>query len=77
MENETNVTVGHSRATRARRKDRASLCWHRPGPDRWRHIRAAATLAPVTLRTLDAIYLATALSLGPDVSRLVTYDDRL
>jgi len=31
----------------------------------------------VTLRTLDAIYLATALSLGPDVSRLVTYDDRL
>jgi predicted nucleic acid-binding protein len=40
-------------------------------------IRSAATLAPVTLRTLDAIHAATALSLGRDLSRLVTYDDRL
>jgi len=40
-------------------------------------IRLAATLAPVTLRTLDAIHVATALSLGADVSQLATYDDRL
>ena len=40
-------------------------------------IRSAATLAPVTLRTLDAIHVATALSLGADVSQLATYDDRL
>jgi predicted nucleic acid-binding protein len=40
-------------------------------------IRAAARLAPTALRTLDAIHVATALSLGGDVSRLVTYDDRL
>ena|SRR3990170_2592544 len=40
-------------------------------------VRSAAALAPVTLRTLDAIHVATALSLGDDVSGLVTYDDRL
>lgn len=40
-------------------------------------IRSAAALAPVTLRTLDATHVATALSLGDDVSQLVTYDDRL
>lgn len=40
-------------------------------------IRSAAALAPTTLRTLDAIHMATALSLGADVSQLVTYDDRL
>lgn len=40
-------------------------------------IRSAAALAPVTLRTLDAIHVATALSLGDDLSGLVTYDDRL
>jgi predicted nucleic acid-binding protein len=31
----------------------------------------------LTLRTLDAIHVATALSLGADVSQLATYDDRL
>jgi hypothetical protein len=40
-------------------------------------IRAAAELDPVTLGTLDAIHLATALSLGSDISGLVTYDGRL
>jgi predicted nucleic acid-binding protein len=40
-------------------------------------IRAAAMLAPATLRTLDAIHLATTLSLGADVSALATYDGRL
>ena len=40
-------------------------------------VRSAATLAPTSLRTLDAIHVATALSLGADVSQLVTYDDRL
>lgn len=40
-------------------------------------VRSAATLEPSTLRTLDAIHLATALSLGRELSQLVTYDDRL
>jgi len=40
-------------------------------------IRSAAALTPVTLRTLDAIHIATALSIRADVSQLVTYDDRL
>jgi uncharacterized protein len=40
-------------------------------------IRAAASLRPTTLRTLDAVHVATALSLGDDVSHLVTYDERL
>jgi predicted nucleic acid-binding protein len=37
-------------------------------------VRAAAELDPATMRTLDAIHLATALSLGSDVSQLVAYD---
>lgn len=37
----------------------------------------AASLSPVTLRSLDAIHLAAALSLGSALSALVTYDDRL
>ena len=37
----------------------------------------AAELEPPTLRTLDAIHLATALSLGESVDALVAYDERL
>ncbi len=38
----------------------------------------AATLpAPGSLRSLDAIHLATALSLGPDLGAVVSYDRRL
>lgn len=40
-------------------------------------VRSAAALSPASLRTLDSIHVATALSLGDDVSRLVTYDQRL
>lgn len=40
-------------------------------------LRAAAALAPPALRSLDAIHLATALSLGPDLAGIVTYDQRL
>jgi predicted nucleic acid-binding protein len=41
-------------------------------------IRAAAsTLAPVELRTLDAIHLASALTLGDQPVTLLTYDARL
>ena len=40
-------------------------------------IREAAMLQPSELRTLDAIHLATALSLGGELSALVTYDGRL
>lgn len=42
-----------------------------------RALAAAATLDPPTLRTLDAIHLATALTLRDDLAVLVTYDRRL
>ncbi len=37
----------------------------------------AAAVDPPPLRTLDAIHLATALSLGGELDRIVTYDARL
>lgn len=37
----------------------------------------AATAEPPELRTLDAIHLGSALTLGSDVDVVVTYDDRL
>lgn len=40
-------------------------------------IRSAAELSSSSLRTLDAIHLATAMSLRGDISHLVTYDTRL
>lgn len=39
--------------------------------------RRAVSLDPLTLRSLDAIHLATALSLGDPDLELATYDDRL
>jgi uncharacterized protein len=39
-------------------------------------LERAARLAPKELRTLDAIHVASALSLGPDLLAFVTYDDR-
>lgn len=38
---------------------------------------AAAELEPLTLRSLDAIHLATAVSLRGDLARMVTYGDRM
>lgn len=38
---------------------------------------SAARLDPPTLRTLDAVQLAAALTLGDDLEAVVTYDDRL
>lgn len=38
---------------------------------------AAETLPPPVLRTLDAIHIATAMALGPELDAFVTYDDRL
>lgn len=37
----------------------------------------AGDLRPISLRSLDAIHLVTALTLGPDLSVLVAYDHRL
>lgn len=37
----------------------------------------AADLDPASLRSLDAIHLASALSLGSDLGLVVTYDDRM
>lgn len=39
-------------------------------------LREAATLGPKDLRTLDAIHLATAISLRPDIQTVITYDVR-
>lgn len=39
--------------------------------------KMAATVGPAALRTLDAIHLATALTLAPGLDAFVTYDDRL
>lgn len=38
---------------------------------------AAAELDPAELRTLDAVHLATALTLGDDIGAMVVYDVRL
>ena len=40
-------------------------------------LSTAAAVTPPILRTLDAIHLATALSLGDDLGALATYDGRL
>jgi predicted nucleic acid-binding protein len=40
-------------------------------------LRAAAALGPTSLRSLDAIHLATAMSLGQDLAGIITYDQRL
>jgi uncharacterized protein len=37
----------------------------------------AATLGPPTIRSLDALHVASALSLGDDLGVLVTYDERM
>jgi len=42
-----------------------------------RVLTGARTLAPAHLRTLGALHLATALSLGADLAVLVSYDERL
>jgi predicted nucleic acid-binding protein len=40
-------------------------------------LRAAGSLLPEDIRTLDAIHLATAQQLGEDLARVVTYDTRM
>lgn len=42
-----------------------------------RALLAAGTLAPAEMRSLDAIHLATALGLGSDLARVITYDGRM
>ncbi|HEX4866437.1 MAG TPA: type II toxin-antitoxin system VapC family toxin [Acidimicrobiales bacterium] len=40
-------------------------------------LRAAGTLLPPEVRSLDAIHLAAVVHLGRDVASLVTYDERM
>jgi predicted nucleic acid-binding protein len=40
-------------------------------------LRDAAVLETTSMRTLDAIHLSTALSLGRDLDAVITYDQRL
>ena len=40
-------------------------------------LEAASLVDPVGLRSLDAVHLVSALSLGQDLAGIVTYDDRL
>lgn len=39
--------------------------------------RDAVAMAPATLRTLDALHLATALRLAPELEAFICYDERL
>ena len=40
-------------------------------------LERAASLQPATLRTLDAIHLASAMALGSELEAIVTYDARM
>jgi uncharacterized protein len=40
-------------------------------------LNQAGTLSPIELRYLDAIHLATAGRIGPDLAEIVTYDQRM
>lgn len=40
-------------------------------------LTSAASMAPLSLRSLDAIHLATAVSLQPDIDGIVVYDLRM
>ncbi len=40
-------------------------------------LERAADLSPASLRSLDALHLAAALTIGPDLGAFVTYDERL
>jgi uncharacterized protein len=42
-----------------------------------RVLNAAGSILPAELRSLDAIHLATAQQLGSDLTRIVTYDERM
>ena len=42
-----------------------------------RVLDAAGAMLPIELRSLAAVHLATARQLGPDLARIVTYDDRM
>lgn len=42
-----------------------------------RVLNAAGVLLPPDVRSLNAIHLATAGRLGPDLAQIVTYDDRM
>jgi uncharacterized protein len=42
-----------------------------------RLLNAAGTMSPIDLRSLDALHLATAQSLGSDLSQMVTYDEKM
>jgi uncharacterized protein len=42
-----------------------------------RILKAAGTMLPAELRSLDAIHLATAQAIGTDLARICTYDERL
>jgi predicted nucleic acid-binding protein len=39
--------------------------------------RQAGLIGPASVRSLDAIHTAAAMSLGPDLGVMITYDERL
>jgi len=39
--------------------------------------RQAGLLGPATMRSLDAVHVASALALGPDLGVVITYDERM
>ena len=79
--------LARTEVLRALRRAGAAISYFRRGqkaldrigliPIDTRILNEAALLKPPALRTLDAIHLATALSVSPDLEALVTYDGRL
>lgn len=61
----------------AARRARAGLTAVTLLPLDHRVLEAAADLDPAELRSLDALHLATALSIGEDLERLYCYDTRM
>ena len=47
------------------------------GSTQWAQGGIAAALDPVALRSLDAVHLASAMSIGDDLDAMITYDVRL
>lgn len=68
------LTAGGTQAV-AKARRRLSRC-HLIPLDR-NLLDQAAVMAPVRLRSLDAIHLAAASTIGPDLRAVVTYDERL
>ena len=70
------IRSGTARLSRRPRGDAGPTRADRAHRDHDRHLPARGELDPGVLRSLDAIHLAAALSMGDDLEGIVTYDAR-